>query len=143
MTPNHLIYDRTLNSVAVDNKNSDEELSNDNAKQRIKHVNNLLKHFWKRWANEYVTELREYQKSKNINDETLISENDIVLLVEEKQPRIAWRVERVVELIKGHDNLVREAMVITKSDQGRLDTLRRLSINLFHLNLIKTIKMNV
>ena len=35
-----------------------------------------------------VTELREYQKLKNINDETLISRNDVVLIVDDRQPRI-------------------------------------------------------
>ena len=55
LTPNHLIYGRSLNSIAINTYNSNTELTNDKANQRTKCVSNLLKHFWKRWANEYVT----------------------------------------------------------------------------------------
>ena len=55
----------------------------------------------------------------NIN-ETLIYRNDVVLIVDDRQSRIAWRVGRVTELIKGRDNVVRAAKVSSKTDQGRL-----------------------
>ena len=140
LTPNHLIYGRSLNSIAVNTDNSNTELTNDKANQRTKYVSNLLKHFWKRWANEYVTELREYQKLKNINDETLISRNDVVLIVDDRQPRIAWRVGRVTELIKGRDNVVRGAKVSSKTEQGRLSTLRRPINKLVPLELYDSYK---
>ena len=140
LTPNHLIYGRSLNSIAVNTDNSNTELTNDKANQRTKYVSNLLKHFWKRWANEYATELREYQKLKNINDETLISRNDVVLIVDDRQPRIAWRVGRVTELIKGRDNVVRGAKVSSKTEQGRLSTLRRPINKLVPLELYDSYK---
>ena len=42
LTPSHLEYDRSLNSIAINTENSNTELTNDKANQRTKYVSNLF-----------------------------------------------------------------------------------------------------
>ena len=50
--PEHLTYCHPLND-------KDFEISPAQASRRVKHLNNVLNHFWRRWRQEYLTELRE------------------------------------------------------------------------------------
>ena len=45
--------------------------------------------------------------------------------MDEKVPRIKWRVGRICKLIKGKDNAVRGAEVITLTDNQNRSILRR------------------
>ena len=75
LTPNHLVFGKAINVNYVDD-NGDR---NTDISVRYKYIQVLLDHFWKRWLNEYVVNLREthknIQSSKNI-----ISVNDLVLI---------------------------------------------------------------
>lgn len=124
LTPNHMIYGRLLNPVAnKNNAEGNEELTNVN--EKFSSISNLLKHFWERWRCEYVNELREHHRRRHTNDEASISINDVVLIVDKKQPRLNWRVGRVIELITSNDNPTRCAKLLTHSGQGRISSLRR------------------
>ncbi|XP_047143059.1 uncharacterized protein LOC124817258 [Hydra vulgaris] len=57
LTPNHLLYGRTLNFLAIEDDNIEYNLN-----ARSAYISNVLNHYWKRWRDEYVTELREYHK---------------------------------------------------------------------------------
>ena len=136
LTPNHLIYGRTLESV-VARREQPEELTQANADRHSKYVRDLLKHFWTRWRNEYLTELREYHKQIVPRKSELISEDDVVLIIDEKQPRITWRVGRVVELLQGANDVIRGAKILCHTEQGRLSTIRRPVNKLVPLELSK------
>ena len=43
---------------------------------------------------------------------------DLVLVHDEKQPRLLWRMGKVEDLIKGEDNIVRGAVVRVQSGGG-------------------------
>ena len=49
---------------------------------------------------------------------------DLVLVHDEKQPRLLWRMGKVEDLIKGEDNIVRGAVVRVQSGGG-ITILRR------------------
>ena len=84
----------------------------------------LLNRFWKRWKNAYLTELREFHKGNiSINSELI---SDVVLITDEKQPRISWRVGRVLELIKGINDgvtLGEKVRSLCLPEQGRLSII--------------------
>ena len=63
------------------------------------------------------------------------SVNDIVLVYEEHLPRSMWRLGRISELIKGHDDRVRGAIVRTQNNSD----LRRPVNKLYP---IETMQMN-
>ena len=65
------------------------------------------------------------KKSRNHNKDLKINIGDIVLVVDEKQPRSCWRLGPVIDIIHGSDNFVRGAVVRTKNEQGRMSNLRR------------------
>ena len=135
-TPNHLIYGRNINPIAK--RVQHEELTNVNADIHFNYVTDLLTRFWKRWTNEYLTELREFHKRNISRNSELISEDDVVLITDEKQPRISWRVGRVLELIKGiNDGVTRGAKVLCHTEQGRLSIIRRPENKLVPLELNK------
>ena len=58
--------------------------------KHVKHVENTIEYFWKRWRAEYVTSLREYQKLHKPNTQAVPSRNDFLLVVDDKQPQQKW-----------------------------------------------------
>ena len=72
---------------------------------------NLTRHFWKRWSEEYLTSLNRYnhccRKSRNLEI------GDVVLLKEDGIVPTQWPLARITEVFPGKDGLVRVAMVRT------------------------------
>ena len=68
----------------------------------------LINHFWDRWQKEYVVNLRETHNENLQNQrQQHIRLNDITLIHDENLPRLTWRKEIVVELLKGPDRKMR------------------------------------
>ena len=82
--------------------------------------------------------MREFHKCKSGKGDLFISENDVVLIIDEKLPRIMWRVGRVNKLIKSYDNVTRGAEIISLSKQGRKSVIKRPINKLVPLELSKT-----
>ena len=61
LSPSHLIFGRQLSTTNMSTQNSDSDL---NLSKRKKMLQTILNHFWSRWRREYVTSLRQFQKSK-------------------------------------------------------------------------------
>ena len=106
LTPNHLVYGKAINVNYVDD-NGDR---NTDTSVRYKYIQELLDHFWKRWLNEYVVNLRETHKNVQ-SSKNIISVNDLVLIYGEKTPRSKWKIGKVNELITSADNNIRAAKV--------------------------------
>ena len=85
----------------------------DKSDVRANYINTLLEHFWKRWLQEYVINLRETHKhSRKIqSSKTLISVGDIVLIYESNISRAKWKIGRIYELNFSTDGNVRSANV--------------------------------
>ena len=66
LNPNHLLFGRKLYQINANFEHSYKEFQI-NMPKRVKHVENTIEHFWKRWQAEYVTSLREYQKQHKLN----------------------------------------------------------------------------
>ena len=82
LSPSHLIFGRQLSTTKMSTQNSDSDL---NLSKRKKMLQTVLNHFWSRWRREYVTSLRQFQKSKQNKSATqAIKKNDIVIIYDEK-----------------------------------------------------------
>ena len=64
-------------------------------------MTNIIYHFWHRWCNEYLTNLRECQKLRSLNNNSpYIKVNDVASIHGHNAPRHLWRICRITELIK-------------------------------------------
>ncbi|CAG7719544.1 unnamed protein product [Allacma fusca] len=71
----------------------------------------LVQAFWKRWSKEYLTRLQ--QRPKWWTTKTNLDIGDLVLINDERQPPMKWKMGRVIELHPGKDSLVRVASLKT------------------------------
>ena len=110
LTPSQLVFSRNLNHSSL--SESPVNLGIDIYEQREK-LTNIINHFWYRWLTKNVTNLREYQKLRSLNNNSAyVKVNDVVLIHDDDAPRHLWRIGRVIELIKSKSgNEVRGASV--------------------------------
>lgn len=87
LTPSHLLTGRRLLSILDESVVAEEESTD--AKiltRRQRYVVSLLSHFWNRWKQEYVVELREHHRDKGkgtANNSPCIEKGDIVTVMED------------------------------------------------------------
>ena len=75
LSSNHLTFGRQSPTTNISTQNSDSDL---NLSEQQKMLQTILNLFWYRWRREYVTSLREFQKSKQNKSATqAIKKNDI------------------------------------------------------------------
>lgn len=109
LTPNHLLYGRSLDREQKDTLNYDSVESE--IPEHSQHTPQILNHFWKRWKLEYLTELREHQKQKSVKGYDVINVDDGVIIQDESKQRGLWKVGVVTELLPSKDGHVRGAKV--------------------------------
>ena len=134
ITPSHLILGQRLLSLP-DNLDylcdpDDEEftLDKNQVTSRVRHLNNLLNHFWKRWRTEYLSCLREVHSQpsrKTQGERAVIATGDVVIVKDEHIPRGQWKLGVVQEVLTGCDGLVRAAVVRVAGSDRQQSTLRR------------------
>ena len=88
--------------------------------RQAQHLANV---FWKRWVAEYLPTLQLRQKWTHQQPELRI--DDIVLVCEENTTRGDWPLGRVIELIKGGDNLARSVRVLVRG-KGKIRPITKL-----------------
>ena len=99
--PDHLTYHHPLGD-------EDFEITPAQAARRVKHLNNVLNHFWRCWRQEYLLELREcHRYSRGKESAPTVEVGDVVLLYDDALPR---KLARVQELITGRDGKPRGAV---------------------------------
>ena len=109
LTPGHFLIGRSIESLP-DPSFSYRPMS---LLRRWDLCQNLVRQFWERWRQEYLTSLRAYNKwhkpSRNIQV------NDIVVLQDANLVPTKWPLGRVVKTFHGEDHLVRVVDVKTQS----------------------------
>ena len=83
LIPNKLVFGRNLDVVAP---NHELEVEKD-LSERAKYINQLIEHWWKRWKTDYLTELREYNRSKTVKLDLMPKVGDVVLSADDKLKR--------------------------------------------------------
>ncbi|XP_072375734.1 uncharacterized protein [Diabrotica undecimpunctata] len=85
-------------------------------KNRIKFWNlctQMQQHFWKKWHQDYLTQLQNRPKWKNKLPN--LKEDMLVLLKEDNIPSFKWALARITKVIPGKDKMVRVVEVKTKN----------------------------
>lgn len=130
LTRSHLLHGRGLMSLpdtcTVDLTDPDVELSSMELSKRMNHLSNVMNHFWRRWRDEYLIELRDsHRHSAKDTVPTPVAVGDIVVVHDEDLPRGFWKLARVESLVTEADGLVRGATIRVKPKGGRSSVLKR------------------
>ena len=125
LTPSHLLSGKRL--ISTSRIFPDENLEEDeiSLNSRVKYIRTLIQHYERRWKNEYLTELREYQRSQNKIPAKQVKTGDVVLIHDEKLPRNSWRLGKVEELIQSKDGHVRACKLRVYSKGRKKSYLNR------------------
>ena len=137
LTPNHLLFGRNLNIQASDCDNENNEVIEIDLHKRHKAVSFILNCYIKRWKHEYLTELREFHKSKKGASEPLISVGDVVIIHDENKVRSLWPVGIVENIIPSNDGAIRGVSVRHITESGRSNVIKRPVNKLYPLECIK------
>lgn len=109
LTPNHLLLLKTKPSLPPGVFSADDCYS----KRRWRQVQYMADVFWKRWIKEYLPELQQRQKwtRKTRN----FKKGDIVLIVDEMEPRGSWLMGQVTQPVAYSKGAVTQVQVRTKT----------------------------
>ncbi|CAB3980680.1 RNA-directed DNA polymerase from mobile element jockey [Paramuricea clavata] len=125
LTPAHLLSGRWILSLPDRHRENPEDedfqvdLSTNDLNKRVRYLNDIIQHFWRRWRNEYLIPKQTVEKSS-------VEVGDIVLVHDENHPRSFWRIGRIKELVNSTaDGKSRGAVVQVMSKKGKVTTLRR------------------
>ncbi|XP_078366089.1 uncharacterized protein LOC144650313 [Oculina patagonica] len=110
LTPSHLIYGRKIQSMPDEIAEEPEE-NESSCYERFRYLTERLTHFWKRWRNEYLVNLREFHRAKSGRAVRQVKVGDVVAVFEENKKRGKWKLAVVESLITGRDSVVRGANV--------------------------------
>ena len=133
LTPSHLIVGRRILSLPdhldhmCDPDDEDFEVNSSQLTKRMKHLANVLNHFWRRWRSEYLNELRESHRyvAKKTSIVPHVTKGDIVIVHDESLPRGHWKLGRITEVYSGSDGLPRSALVRVATRDRQHTLLKR------------------
>ena len=124
LTPAHMLCGKRLVSVPDGPKYKDEIDDPDftpvstkkDISKRLKIRNANIQNFWSCWRKEYLVNLRENDQVKSTRSkDPLIPEVGDVILLGDQIPRSQWRLAKIVQLIRGKDEVVRAAQIKTSN----------------------------
>jgi len=126
LSPSHLLHGRRLTTTP--NSEHYEIISTHNSLvQRNKQQKHLLNKFLCLWQKTYLLSLREHHsvKKKQRNKNSVIAVSDVVVLKSDSTKRHFWKLAVVQKLLKGHDEVVRAAIIKVVDGEGKYSLLRR------------------
>ena len=100
LTPSHLLCGHRIMSLQ-DNRSSEAEDSDTDVQpqdldRRMRHLSNVMNHFWKRWRKEYLLELRNSHRNVTQHSSNrVVSIGDVVIVHDEDQPRGKWCIGKL------------------------------------------------
>ena len=108
ITPNHLIYGQDINEKCFET-NHVPNISSTNAEDLAAHMKLVLENYSKCFETEYTLALQEQHFYVNTRNGSYKREltGDIVLIKEDLLARMSWRKGKVINVIKGRDNLIK------------------------------------
>ena len=113
LTPSHLFCGRRLFDRPKTCASEPIEMVGEHVRKRVKLLNTMMDHFWNRWKNEYLVELRENHKMRTRQKKLDIKIGDVVLIHDDNKKRNEWKIGRIERLILGNDEVIRGAVLCT------------------------------
>lgn len=109
LTPNHFLIGSS-SGARLPGKFTDDDLI---LRKNWRISQQLANHFWRRWVREYMPTLT--RRTKWFKDVKPIEVGDVVIVVDENEPRNSWPKGRILEVFKGKDGQVRRALIQTQN----------------------------
>ena len=136
LTPSHLVLGRRVLTPAKSVRSgiSDEVDTAERATRRERHLKTVLTHFWKRWKQEYLTQLREYHRPREAKGPS-VNKGAVVVIAEDNVKRLNWNIGQIEKLLTGRDGNTRAVVVRTIGKDGKVTTLDRPIQKLYPLEL--------
>lgn len=111
LTPAHFLVGRTLTAIPEPDYISKPI----NRLSHYQQCQQMHQHFWQRWSKEYLHELQ--QRRKWSGETTKVDLGNLVLLIEDNQPPLRWKIGRITHLHPGADGIVRVVTVKTATSE--------------------------
>ena len=121
LTPNHFIFSDLANSVFPPDFPEDAKTSLD---RKLKLQVQVQKFVWKRFFQEIVPMLGPRRKWSQ--EKESLSVDDVVIELDENQPRGVWRLMRVSKIFPSHDGLVRKVEVMSTGNKAYVRPISKL-----------------
>ncbi|XP_057296224.1 uncharacterized protein LOC130625174 [Hydractinia symbiolongicarpus] len=109
LTLSQLMHGRNICRPCVQSGDADELDSKAKLSKRMMYIKTLKEHFWNRFSNEYITNLREFHAQGPSHSRSV--ELGEIVIIHSVKKRINWRMGKVTYLITSRDNNVRAAIV--------------------------------
>lgn len=78
--------------------------------KRYERIQKILKGFWQRWEQEYLSEMMKRNKWRT-NTHDSPKTGDLVILIDDTKRVLHWPMARIMEVHPGEDNIVRVVTV--------------------------------
>ena len=101
LTPNHFLFGQIGGQFAP--QSVDE--TDFNPRKRWRRIQEVVRHFWNRWLKEWVPGLNT--RKKWVHPQKDLKEGDVVIVMNQNEPRGNWPLGRIVEVFPGSDGHVR------------------------------------
>ena len=111
LTPAHILYPSFASHQSCVITPQDNSRSTRDLRGAFLKAQSRINAFWKSWASDYITLLHTRSKWRRSRKE--MKEGDLVLVVDEQQPRSMWKLARVINAEAEVDQHVRKATVKT------------------------------
>ena len=79
ITPSHLLLGRSI-LTKINNDFNENNMDLDASSGRVHYLQTLIDHYWNRWRQEYLPELRERHKLANVIPDCQIKFNEVVII---------------------------------------------------------------
>ncbi|XP_014260910.1 uncharacterized protein LOC106673339 [Cimex lectularius] len=110
LTPGHFLIGDSLTSIGEE----DLQEAKQSTLPRWRRVQQMFQSFWKRWTQEYLSNLQV--RTKMLKGNCNLQIGQLVLLKDERTPPLKWPLARICETHPGADDLIR--VVTLKSRNG-------------------------
>ena len=126
ITPSHLLHGRTITNVNRESKPV-VQLNGDDIRNRLKYLENVMRHYWNRFYHEYTVALRERMiYDKRNRSDVPVSVGEIVLIKDDKKtPRSKWKKGKIERTLPSRDGVVRAVELKVSGTKGTTSLLKR------------------